>query len=273
MSLRRLSVALASALAAACLAAPATAAVCGARESTHSGVQAQRKAHGVAGRLTLTAPADVRAGHVAAWVGVGFVDGGPGGTRQWLQIGVNATPGSDFRLYYEFARLGHVEYRSLRPVVPVGATLRLAVLEIRRRPNWWRVWLNGKPVSEPIFLPQSHGAWEPQVTAESWTETAGTCNRYAFRFSDLKVATRPGGAWRDLSRAYSIGDARHPVTRVRNGFVAVTPGWLEDVQRRKRRDRPDRAATVTSSEAGAADAPETADTSAASAEVEGTTGG
>ena len=227
MSLRRSTVALASAFAAACLAPAATAATCGEREYTHTGVQAQQRAHGIAAELTIAAAADVRAGHVAAWVNVGFADGGPGGTKQWLQIGVNATPGtSSFRLYYEFARVGRVEYHELDPAVPVGTTLRLAVLEIARRPNWWRVWLDGSPASPPIFLPESHRAWEPTAAAESWTKTAGSCNRYAFRFSDLRVATRPGGGWRALAQIYAMRDQRYKLAHSARAFTASARGFL-----------------------------------------------
>ena len=37
----------------------------------------------------------------------------------------------------------------------------MAVLEMHNRSNWWRVWLNHKPVSQPILLPASHGRWSP----------------------------------------------------------------------------------------------------------------
>ena len=226
MSFRRSVVALGSAFAAACLAPAATAATCGAGEYTHTGVQARHRAHGVAATLTIAARADVRSGHVAAWVNVGFPDGGPGGTKQWLQIGVNATSGSaSFRLYYEVARVGRVEYRELAADFRVGTTLRLAVLELAGRPDWWRVWLDGRPASPPIFLPASHRAWEPMVAAESWTKTAGSCNRYAFRFSDLRVATRPGGTWQVLRSVFALRDARYRLVRRTAGFAVAAPGW------------------------------------------------
>src|SRR5262249_2796507 len=84
-------------------------------------------------------------------------------------------------------------------------TRQLAVLEVGGRPNAWRVWVDGRPVSKPIFLPGSHGAWRGIATAESWTTSKTVaCNAFGYRFDDVKIAQQAGGAWRTLPNALPI---------------------------------------------------------------------
>jgi hypothetical protein len=79
------------------------------------------------------------------------------------------------------------------------------VLEVAGQPNAWRVWVDGNPVSEPIYLPRSHGAWRGIATAESWTTSKRVaCNAFGYRFDDIGVADEAGGAWRTLSNALPI---------------------------------------------------------------------
>jgi hypothetical protein len=66
------------------------------------------------------------------------------------------------------------------------------------RRDYWRVWVNGSPVSKPIRLPGSHGRWAPIVTAESWDGGASTCNSFLYRFDRVSVAAAPGGGWHRL---------------------------------------------------------------------------
>jgi len=149
---------------------------------------------------------DVLAGHVAGWVGVGGPGEGPGGHDEWLQVGLATFPlwdGHD--VYYELARPGlpptyHRVGASLVPGLPV----RVAVLEMHSRADWWRVWVDGAPASPPIYLPASHGRWRPVVTAESWDGGASSCNAFLYRFAAISVAFHPGGIWSPMAQAGPI---------------------------------------------------------------------
>ena len=84
----------------------------------------------------------------------------------------------------------------------------MTVLEIHGRANWWRVWVNHKPVSAPIRLPDSHDRWMPIATAESWDGgTGGTCNTFLYRFRHVSIAQAPGGGWHQLTNGYPIQSA------------------------------------------------------------------
>jgi len=80
--------------------------------------------------------------------------------------------------------------------VKVGESHRVAVLEMSNRPNWWRVWLDGMSVTEPVLLDNSTNRWKPIATAESWNGGQGVCNTFAFRFDGVGVAAATGGSWR-----------------------------------------------------------------------------
>ena len=42
------------------------------------------------------------------------------------------------------------------------------MLETAATPGAWRVWVNGRPVTDPIFLADSHAALSPMALGESW---------------------------------------------------------------------------------------------------------
>jgi hypothetical protein len=230
MTRRRLLILAASAVAltAAFLAgAPAThaeASGCGVAPYSYAGWQARDTAAGVAAIVTpLEVPA-VENGHVAAWVGVGGVGEGPDGTDAWLQVGLSAftEPGSS-NIYYEVKAPGDVpRYVQVASSITVGVAHRLAVLEMAHRPSWWRVWVDGQPVSPPVKLPGSHGAWTPQAIGESWNGGTPACNRYAFRFARLLRAGGPGGDWHPLQRYVPLADTGYRVERSGSAaFVAA----------------------------------------------------
>lgn len=109
-------------------------------------------------------------------------------------------------MYYEAVRPGaKPRYVEVDPRV-VGERHRVAVLELAKRRSWWRVWVDGRPVSRPIFFPGSHGAWQAQVVAESWNSGTGVCNRFSYRFERISLATRPGGSWSRLAGAQLFSD-------------------------------------------------------------------
>ena len=73
-----------------------------------------------------------------------------------------------------------------------------------------------------IYLPQSHGAWRPVATAESWNgNAAGTCNGYGFRFGQIRVATRPGGAWQPLTGSRVLSDTGYHVHQQPDALLAT----------------------------------------------------
>jgi hypothetical protein len=213
----------AATLAAACaFPVPARAApACGTYDYSYAGVSSAVAGSGSGAAITIVRLPVVRNGHVAAWVGVGGEGLGPNGTNEWLQAGISARPGEDPALYYEVA-LPNQPARQviLKGHLKVGERFRVAVLESPQHPGSWHVWVNGSRMTKPIYLPGSHGAWRPVVTAESWNgAVTGTCNAFAFRFDDVRVASRPGGAWTPL-RGSVLADAGYRVEQLRGGLLA-----------------------------------------------------
>jgi hypothetical protein len=193
---------------------------------SYAGLAAPRHAFGIVATVTPLTSFQVLAGHVAGWVGVGGPGEGPGGSDEWLQVGFSGFPqltGND--LYFEVAQPnGDPSYHQLATDLPAGQPVRLAVLEMHTRPDFWRVWVNHKPASQPIYLPKSHGRWSPIATAESWDGgTGGTCNDFLYRFHGVSIASYPGGGWRQLLDGYRIGGASTRLSRTsRTGsFVAA----------------------------------------------------
>jgi hypothetical protein len=181
---------------------------------SYAGMAAPSTAHGISAVITPLSAFDVLDGHVAGWVGVGGPGEGPGGTNEWLQIGMSGFPGilgSD--IYYEVALPDrYPTYHQVAANLSFGAVAKVTVLELHNRPNWWRVWLNHRAVSPAIHLPGSHDAWTPIATAESWDGgTGGTCNGFLYRFNGISLANVPGGGWHQLLNGYTISSS---VTRI-----------------------------------------------------------
>ena len=121
----------------------------------YAGHQSRGKAHGVRARVTLLTRPQVEAGHAAAWIGVGGPDSGPNGEDEWVQVGIASLPNIDPMLYAEITQPGEApEFVPLEASVPVGETRYLAVLEMNKQPGYWRVWVDGKPVTAPILPPR-----------------------------------------------------------------------------------------------------------------------
>jgi hypothetical protein len=186
---------------------------CGASSYAYAGLQADRHASGVAATLVSLETPAVSFGHVAGWIGVGGTDAGPGGTAEWLQVGLSSIDNDQTsRMYYEVTVPGsQPKYVELDSSVPAGETHQFAVLETAGHPSWWRVWVDDKAVTGPIHLPGSHGKWYPQAVAENWNGNRGACNAYDYRFGNVRLARRPGGAWRPLKSSYLFHDAGYQV--------------------------------------------------------------
>jgi hypothetical protein len=181
----------------------------------YAGHQAARIAHGVRATITPTAPANVPAGHVAGWIGVGGPGQGANGQSLWLQVGVASMPNSPTMVYTEITRGGQDPvFVPLLQNVQVGESHRVAVLEMAAKPNWWRVWLDGKAVTEPVLLENSTNRWRPIATAESWNGGQPVCNAFAFRFDGVGIATATGGAWRTFTPGTKFEDRGFGVKRL-----------------------------------------------------------
>ena len=61
---------------------------CGAKEFSYAGLQSESTAHGVSATIAPLAQPSVADGHVGGWIGVGGTEEGPGGTAEWLQVGL-----------------------------------------------------------------------------------------------------------------------------------------------------------------------------------------
>jgi hypothetical protein len=217
-SFRTLTVAaatLAAALGAAVSADGAAPAPCSTSTYSYAGLLGPTVASGVGARVSTSRLPSVADGSVSAWVGVGGPGLGPNSTNEWLHVGFSAVDGLGPALYYEVAQPNTATRRvTLKSPVPVGKTFDVAVLEAQNHPGSWRVWLNGKAITSQIALPGSHGAWPAMVTAESWGDgIAGTCNGPAFRFSQMRMATRPGGPWQSLTNADLLSAPGYSVQR------------------------------------------------------------
>jgi hypothetical protein len=213
MDLRRL-VALVCACSSSLLAAATAAAVpTGADGYTYAGLQATGYAAGIQATITALRAPSLASGHVAGWIGVGGPKQGPNGSDMWFQAGLAARPDEETFLYAEIALPGRTPALiRLEDHVPVGQSRRVAVLELRRRPGHWRIWIDGRPATAPVFLPGSSGRWAPIATAESWSQGPPACHDFAFRFDRVSVRRRLGGAWTTFEPGYRFLD-RHKVLR------------------------------------------------------------
>jgi hypothetical protein len=198
---------------------------CGLRGYAYAGLQSDRDAFGVTATLTALADPLVERGHVAAWVGVGAPGEGPKGTDEWLQVGLNRIAGRDAKLYYEVAGPSGMRYVELENAASAGPSVDVAVLEVAGRRDVWRVWVDGRPASKPIYLPRSHSRLTPMAIAENWDGGVPTCNRYKYRFRSVSLAGSPGGAWTPFrtTQAEVMQDAGYRILpSPTGGFVAVT---------------------------------------------------
>lgn len=187
----------------------------GNRGYTYAGHQATERGHGVRATITLTRPAEVAAGHVASWVGVGGPGQGANGGDAWIQAGVATVPGMGSVLYAEITReSSSPHFVLLEQGVPVGRSHKIAVLEMAARPGYWRVWVDGSAATGPVHIRGSSGNWAPIATAESWNGGQAACNSFAYRFEGVSVSHGPGGAWRPFVPGHRFLDHGYRLRRL-----------------------------------------------------------
>ncbi|HEX2303193.1 MAG TPA: hypothetical protein VHH57_06185 [Gaiella sp.] len=188
----------------------------GAAGYAYAGFESTHVSSGVRATVTVLRAPSVKAGHAAAWIGVGGTKAGANGETMWLQVGVAALPNTPAMVYAEITRPGlDPVFLPLTQNVQVGESHRLAVLEMNERPGAWRVWLDGKPATDPVVLPGSHRIWKPIVTAESWNGGVATCNRFGFRFERVGIAASLGGSWRTFEPGYRFEDRGYVIRQLR----------------------------------------------------------
>jgi hypothetical protein len=191
---------------------------------TYAGHQAVGAAHGVRATIAQIREPEVAAGHVAGWVGVGGPGQGPNGTDEWLQVGLATVPDSTSFLYAEITRPGaSPSFKLLEQGISVGESRRVAVLEMSGRPGWWRIWVDGDPVTNPVFLRGSSLRWSPIATAESWNGGQAACNQFAFRFERVSVSHGLGGSWQAFQPGYRFLDSGYSVRTLAAGSSAREP--------------------------------------------------
>ena len=119
-------------------------------------------------------------------------------------------PGMGTFVYAEVVRSGREpQFILIEEDVPVGASRRIAVLEMSRRPERWRIWVNGEPVTSAIHLPGSSKRWAPIATAESWNAGEAACNGFAYRFERVSVSHGRGGSWLPFRPGHEFRDANY----------------------------------------------------------------
>jgi hypothetical protein len=174
---------------------------------TYAGHQATYKGHGVRATITPTRALEVEAGHVSGWVGVGGPGQGANGEDAWIQVGIASMQGMEPFLYAEITRGGrHPQFILLEAGAKVGQSRNLAVLEMGRKPGYWRVWVDGTPRTNPVRLRGSSGRWAPIATAESWNGGQAACNTFSYRFERVSVSYGGGGSWQPFVSAHRFLD-------------------------------------------------------------------
>jgi hypothetical protein len=181
---------------------------------SYAGMRAPSKAYGVSAQIAQLNAFDFLNGRLTGWVGVGGRGQGPHGSNEWLRAGPTALAGiTGSDIYYEVALPGTFPtYHEVSTGVAVGTYSKVTVLEMHNRPNWWRVWVNHKPVSPPIRLPESHDGLMPTAKSECWDGGTGTmCNGYSYSFRHVSIARAPGGDWQHLTDGQPVQSS---VTRI-----------------------------------------------------------
>ena len=175
---------------------------------TYAGHQASHHGHGVRATVTPTRALEVQAGHVSGWVGVGGPGQGANGEDAWIQVGIASMNGMEPFLYAEITRGGRTpQFILLEAGAKIGQPRSLAVLEMGRKPGFWRVWVDGTPRTKPVRLRGSSGRWAPIATAESWNGGEAACNRFAYRFERVSVSYGGGGSWKPFVSAHRFLDS------------------------------------------------------------------
>jgi hypothetical protein len=182
----------------------------------YTGVQNTGPSSGIRTYLTTVKKPDVKAGHVAGWVGVGGPGLGPHKTDEWVQVGYSAFTTGETQIYYEVAQPNKPPaYHTVVATLSPSAKNRVGVLEVHD--GSWEVLLNNKAVSPVISLPQSHDKFTPQALGETWNGGTTKCNVYGYGFGQVEVAQKPGGDWQSGKEGYRWDNAQQQSVKTAPG--------------------------------------------------------
>jgi hypothetical protein len=188
---------------------------------SYAGYQGSAAVYGVSARITILREPVVVSGHVAAWIGIGGPGLGPGGSDEWLEVGVAALPDGTMESYYEYVspRQPTPKYVTVG-AVDIGAALTVSIVELAVHRNAWRVSLDGKHVSPVLVLPGSHGAWGATATGEAWDGGMPACNSFSFGFAKLVTMTKLGGHWHPFALSARLESRGYRVAPRASGFTS-----------------------------------------------------
>lgn len=180
---------------------------------SYAGHQNRTVARGVRATITPTEKPDVRAGHVAGWVGVGDPGQGDKGATAWIQAGIAGVPELGLIAYVEIMRPGAPRrFVALPTAVAVGTPVTFEVVELTA--GSWQVRVDGKAVTKPVRLGLAASAWKPIATGESYDGGRGHCNGFRFRFEDVRVRTAGSDGWSAFAPGARFVDRGHVVRRL-----------------------------------------------------------
>jgi hypothetical protein len=166
----------------------------------YGGVQSFGHVTGIAATLTPLTQPQVASGHVAAWVGVGGPGGGTGGIDDWLQAVVNGFEDGRMTVYIELRRGAYYYYRRVFTPLRLGLAHRFALRQTT--PGRWRGLRDRQTVGRHRLDPQR---WPGQETTESWKVRGGSCNRFRYRLTTIRVLHDE--RWRALASLLRFSDA------------------------------------------------------------------
>src|SRR5271154_4847730 len=195
---------------------------CGYDGYSYAGVTAVSPESGISANITALRQPKITTGHVAAWVGVGGMGLGPGGSNEWMQAGISAVPDEPTSIYVEVAQPNtEPRYRALPLPLAIGRPHQISGRESPAPPGWWSVWVDGVQRTTNISLPGSHDAWKPIATAESWDGGSPACNGFSFKFSDVRAKTSTGPGWSSMQSSVIDAPDYRVTQRTLAGFTAV----------------------------------------------------
>lgn len=184
---------------------------------TYAGIRGSTPVYGVSANIVVkTSPKldNNPSSHSVAWIGLSRE------RQSWIQAGI--AQGNS--LYYEIGSpeldggysivfLGRVE---------IGESRRFAVLATANQPDSWRVWLDGKPVSPVIRLPNF--GWRTTYAGAENRRSENGCNEFSYEFGNVRTAKVPGGIWRPIRRYTLRKDAPYQISFISgNSFRASYP--------------------------------------------------
>lgn len=191
------------------LAAPAWAAdPCGNPGYSYAGIATARPVHGIRAWISTPADPQVQSGDVSGWVGVGRTHAV--GKRGVIRVGLLASAGSGSQLYWEHLLPTGDWQRFLGPTVAAGERHKVAIIEMAHRKTFWRVWIDGNLMSEPIRLHLARHGKYALAAGESWDGGTPTCNRLDYLFGPVTVR---GTRWHRLRSRQVVQDPGYAVVR------------------------------------------------------------